>query len=157
MFSGIFSILPVYNSDKFLANIESNVILGLGVTVPGLVNLAPKRNANLATQIANQRTQVAQTTSRPDRFNLEQNYPNPFNPSPTIRYERAAAGQVCLTVYDVLGEKVADLLNTRQNQGRRTVTFDAGSLANGVYFVRLQATAEQGWHYDRTIKTLFLK
>ncbi len=75
----------------------------------------------------------------PKTFLLEQNYPNPFNPSTTIRYQLPAAGEVKLEVYDVLGKKVATLVNERQAAGVYQALWNASGLASGVYFYRLQA------------------
>jgi Zn-dependent metalloprotease len=79
---------------------------------------------------------------------LEQNYPNPFNPTTRIAYVlparagsalRVAGSDVRLAIYDVLGREVAVLVDEVQAPGRHEVTFDAGRLASGVYFYKLQA------------------
>ena len=76
---------------------------------------------------------------RPGEFTLEQNYPNPFNPTTTINYGLPESATVQLQVFDVTGRLVQTLVNQQQNAGRHTVTFDAGNMASGVYFYRLQA------------------
>lgn len=75
----------------------------------------------------------------PSRFVLDQNYPNPFNPQTTIRYEVGAVGQVTLEVFDVLGRRVATLVDGQQTPGAYTVTFDAANLPSGLYLYRLEA------------------
>lgn len=75
----------------------------------------------------------------PARIALEQNYPNPFNPATNIRFDVAEAGYVSLTVYDMLGRQVAQLVNENLSAGTHTVSFDAASLSSGVYLYRLQA------------------
>jgi hypothetical protein len=75
----------------------------------------------------------------PDRFELSQNYPNPFNPTTVIKYQLPTSAVVILRVYDVLGRKVATLVNARQGPGTYSTTFNAASFASGVYFYRLQA------------------
>jgi len=75
----------------------------------------------------------------PSKFKLYNNYPNPFNPSTNIKFDIAQAGQVQLEVFDVLGRKVASLVNERKSAGNYTVSFDASSLTSGVYFARLTA------------------
>jgi hypothetical protein len=77
--------------------------------------------------------------AKPAQFSLSQNYPNPFNPSTTIRYTLTKAGAVSLTVFDILGRKVADLINQRQQPGEHAVVFSAPSRASGVYFYRLSS------------------
>lgn len=77
----------------------------------------------------------------PTRFALEQNYPNPFNPSTTIAYQLPVASDVKLEVFDMLGKKVATLVNARQEAGAHLVNFNAAALSSGMYFYRLQAGA----------------
>ncbi len=76
--------------------------------------------------------------SVPRRFALHQNFPNPFNPVTTIVYEVPAAGKVELSVFNVLGQKVAQLVNNRQSAGIYQVKFNAAKLSSGIYFYRLK-------------------
>jgi hypothetical protein len=76
---------------------------------------------------------------KPGEFSLAQNYPNPFNPSTTIRFNMARTGQVSLEVFDLLGRKVASLVNGTRQVGVNEVRFDASALTTGVYFYRIQA------------------
>lgn len=73
----------------------------------------------------------------PEDFRLLQNYPNPFNPSTIISYHLPKNSQVRLTVFDLTGRKVEDLVDTRQSAGVYSVQFEAGSLASGVYFYQI--------------------
>lgn len=75
----------------------------------------------------------------PDEFKLSQNYPNPFNPTTQIEYSVAEASQVTLEVFNILGKRVATLINQEQQPGNYEVTFDGSNLASGVYLYRLQA------------------
>ena len=75
----------------------------------------------------------------PEQITLHQNYPNPFNPVTTISYELARSARVDLAVYDLLGRKVATLVNGMMPAAAHTVQFDAGQLASGMYMYRLQA------------------
>jgi hypothetical protein len=73
----------------------------------------------------------------PVSFALEQNYPNPFNPSTVIKYSLAERSNVTLDVYDVLGKKVASLINSNQEAGTHQINFDASNLASGFYVYTL--------------------
>ncbi len=79
----------------------------------------------------------------PSAFVLQQNYPNPFNPTTTIPFTVPSRAAVRLTVYDAVGREVALLVNEELSPGTYSATFDASSLASGVYFYRMTA-ANQG-------------
>jgi hypothetical protein len=74
----------------------------------------------------------------PAEFVLHQNYPNPFNPSSVIRYDIPDASHVLLEVYNMLGQRVAVLVDEFQIAGYYAVHFDAGYLSSGVYVYRIQ-------------------
>ncbi len=78
-------------------------------------------------------TEIAQ----PKNFELNQNYPNPFNPTTNIRFALPENGKVKLTIYNILGEAVAELLNYEMAMGIHDITFNAGNLASGIYVYRL--------------------
>jgi hypothetical protein len=75
----------------------------------------------------------------PGSFVLGQNYPNPFNPSTTIRYGLAADDVVRLSVYNLLGEEVAVLIDDRQTAGDHLVVWTPKNLSTGPYIYRLQS------------------
>lgn len=75
----------------------------------------------------------------PIQYNLAQNYPNPFNPVTTIEYALPQASKVKIEVYNVIGQKIATLVNSKQGAGYHTVTWDASDVSSGVYFYRLTA------------------
>jgi photosystem II stability/assembly factor-like uncharacterized protein len=72
-------------------------------------------------------------------FNIEQNRPNPFNPTTNIKFTISKSGWVKLTVYDILGKKVATLVNDNLKAGTFNVNFDAASLTSGVYFYKMES------------------
>ena len=80
---------------------------------------------------------VGETDGPPGSFALLDAYPNPFNPSTTIRYELPEQAHVVLKVFSVVGAEVATLADEVQEAGRRSVVFEAGGLASGVYLYRL--------------------
>lgn len=73
----------------------------------------------------------------PGQYALAQNYPNPFNPSTTIEFVIPQSGFVNLSVFNLLGEKVAELVNEVKESGNHTVTFDASKLSSGTYIYTL--------------------
>ena len=75
----------------------------------------------------------------PDKFELKQNYPNPFNPETVISWQLAVGSHVELSVYDLLGKKVATLVSKRMAAGNHTYTFDGKNLASGIYYYQLLA------------------
>lgn len=77
----------------------------------------------------------------PTDFALEQNFPNPFNPITIIRYAVPGESQLTLTVFDVLGRKVALLVDGVQSGGYKQVTWDASGVAGGIYYYRLDAVS----------------
>ncbi len=76
----------------------------------------------------------------PVESRLGQNYPNPFNPSTTIPFALKSAANVELTIYNMLGQKVATIINNqRYNAGQHSVNWNASALASGMYIYRITA------------------
>jgi hypothetical protein len=82
---------------------------------------------------------VADGAVIPERVSLAQNYPNPFNGTTIIQYELPSSGQVTLTIYDVLGRRVASLVDGWKDPGMHSVVWQANDIAGGVYFYKLQS------------------
>lgn len=79
----------------------------------------------------------------PSALKLDGNYPNPFNPSTTIHFTLPEASQVTVEVYDLVGRRVATLLdNTTLDAGSHEVRFDAVGLPSGSYLLRVEAADE---------------
>ena len=85
-------------------------------------------------------------------YALHQNYPNPFNPETQIVFDLVEAGNVTLTVYNLMGQEVATLVNGMKDAGRHVLTFDAMSLPSGLYLYKLEANGFTAQH-----KMLLLK
>ena len=93
----------------------------------------------------------------PITFALHQNYPNPFNPITSLRYDLPEQAQVTLTVYDLMGREVTQLINTTQKAGYRSVQWNATDMhgkpvSAGVYLYQIQAG-----EFVRTKKMVLLK
>jgi flagellar hook assembly protein FlgD len=87
---------------------------------------------------------VDNVSSVPEQFALHHNHPNPFNPITSLRYDLPEQAQVTLTVYDLLGREVTQLVNTTQEPGFKSVRWDAtdrhGKPASaGVYLYQIRA------------------
>ena len=85
-------------------------------------------------------------------FSLEQNYPNPFNPNTRIEFTLNERSRVTLTVYNMLGQEVATLIDGLMEAGGHNITWNASNAASGVYFYKLSAG-----DISRTMKMVLLK
>ena len=80
----------------------------------------------------------------PKYFTLHQNYPNPFNPITTLNYELSNSSHINMAIYDVLGNKVSQLVNSKQSPGFKSIQWDGTNsqgepLSAGVYLYKIQA------------------
>lgn len=93
----------------------------------------------------------------PSINSMSQNYPNPFNPTTTIKYSLAKSGQVSISVFNILGQKVKSLVNESRPAGENTTVWDgkdsSGSeVASGVYFYRIHSES-----LDETRKMILMR
>ncbi len=79
------------------------------------------------------------TVTKPKSFELMQNYPNPFNPSTHIEYSVPAPGRVHISVTNMLGQQLNDLVDEQKESGNYSVEFNAAHLPSGVYFYTLRS------------------
>jgi hypothetical protein len=84
-------------------------------------------------------TPVPERPAVPAEFALSQNYPNPFNPSTVIEFALPRESFVSLEIYNLLGERVAVLVDGKRPAGYYSTSFRAEDLANGLYFYRMNA------------------
>jgi hypothetical protein len=85
-------------------------------------------------------------------YSIQQNYPNPFNPVTRINYSIPSAGKVNITVFDLIGNEVAVIVNQELEAGNHSADFNAASLTSGVYFYKITSGS-----FTKTMKMLLLK
>jgi hypothetical protein len=93
----------------------------------------------------------------PDRYKLYQNYPNPFNPKTVIQYDIPELSQVSLTIYDLSGREINQLVNEAQSPGLKTMVWDGkdfmgNKMGAGVYIYQLKSD-----NYVESKKMIFVK
>jgi len=93
----------------------------------------------------------------PVDFKVSQNYPNPFNPTTTIDFSIPENSQVTISVYNLIGQKIATLFNGKISAGNHKVDFNAEDLTSGIYVYHFNALAESGSDYSITKKMTLLK
>ncbi len=91
-------------------------------------------------------------------YSLEQNFPNPFNPSTNIRFGLKTQSTVRLEVFNILGQKVDDIVRGELSEGSHIFTWNA-SVPSGVYFYRLEVTSMEnpGEHFVQIRKMVLMK
>jgi len=75
----------------------------------------------------------------PSEFLLSQAYPNPFNPTTTLRFAIPIDSKVLLSVYNLQGREVSNLIDGNMDAGYHSIVWDANSLSSGIYFVKIVA------------------
>lgn len=88
----------------------------------------------------------------PKGFSLAQNYPNPFNPATLIKFSIQKTSDVKLSIFNVLGQEVAVIVNENLQPGNYKVSFNASALSSGVYFYKMTAGT-----YSETKKMVIIK
>lgn len=78
-------------------------------------------------------------SSLSEKFSIDQNYPNPFNSKTKMNYTLPADSRVLIEVFDILGKKIATLVNDRKSEGNYSVIFDSENIPGGIYFYKLTA------------------
>lgn len=146
----------IYNENYAIGDVKPGIytITALSGTYKRTVTVEAGKVAN-----ADAVTTVKQNNNKVNGFVLYQNYPNPFNPETTIRYtipvetrHTLSLQNVLLNVYDVLGKKIATLVNESQKPGSYEVTWNANNFPCGIYFYRLTICK-----FSKTRKMILLK
>ncbi|MDH3268057.1 MAG: T9SS type A sorting domain-containing protein [Ignavibacteria bacterium] len=134
-----------------VGGIVVNVPIG-GSGVYELTNFTTINQLKLFIYYNNIVTGVEDENIKPITYMMEQNFPNPFNPSTTIKYSVQEYGAVKLSVYNLLGERVAKLMNETLAAGDYQAVFNAKELSSGVYIAKLESV-----NYKQTIKMILSK
>lgn len=137
-------LVNVYDNADFgtvmdLTSAQSANLLGAGVALVNCPVVSLDATGTAVEQLSDE---------LPAAFDLEQNYPNPFNPETTIQYALTQSGSVSLQVFNVLGQKVADLVNDVQTAGTYRASWNGQDLtgravASGIYLYRLTLNGQQ--------------
>lgn len=92
-------------------------------------------------------------------YNLYNNYPNPFNPETVIKFSLKEKSNVTLTVFNIAGQKVAELVSGEMEKGMYEKRFNGTKFSSGVYIFRLSAQSLEhaNINYTKTMKALLLK
>ncbi len=102
---------------------------------------------------------VEATVAKPKNFEMSQNYPNPFNPTTKVDYQLAEDAHVVVEIYNITGQKVAQVLNEQQAAGYYTMQVNSGitsSLASGIYLYRIAAVGNTSDAKFVSIKKMIL-
>lgn len=143
--------LPVEFGLGSAAVIDSLIVRWPSGLMQGFANVTPNQ---IITLIEGQPLGgINPSPKLPERFRLEQNYPNPFNPKTIINYKLPITNYVSLTIYNVLGKVVAELVHEKQSAGSYKVEWDGSNYPSGVYFYTLTANGS----YIETIKMVLIK
>lgn len=95
---------------------------------------------------------VGEESKLPVTYSLLQNYPNPFNATTSIKFALPEAADVDLSIYNMLGQKVATLASGQMQAGYHAVNWDASEVATGVYFYKITAGAFSEIHQMTLLK-----
>lgn len=146
--AGLFaaSAESVYTADQ--ANAWINITGDLSLSgFPFIARLAVTNDHLLAgtndgiwrASLADLVTNTAGDVAPPATYQVHQNYPNPFNPSTTVRYDVPMRSYITISVFSLLGQNVATLLEQEVEPGRHSVTWVAEGFPSGIYLLRFSA------------------
>jgi len=135
--------IPLYNYETNY-NIEGLFVSGEYIYVADGGSLLILRHATTDSE--------DESVLRPRRISFLHNYPNPFNASTTIEFNLPEAVDVELSIYNILGQKIATLFDERKAAGDYSVTWNAIDYPSGVYFARIETE-----NYSNNIKMVLLK
>jgi hypothetical protein len=134
--SGVFQC-KVYLTD--VTRLPDSIAVSPGDTLIVVSEADPSKRFSIVIGVPYIPTFVEESSTFPIAFELAQNYPNPFNPLTKIKFSVPSQTKIILRVFNILGQQVAMLVNGLMSAGNHEVTFDASSLASGVYLYQISA------------------
>ena len=141
------TIVFVFKATKAFARSAS---AGLTLDNGEIVNVFGKNMADASVNMSQAEVAIPLT------FALSQNYPNPFNPSTIIEYQLPVKGNVTLTIFNTLGQRVVTLIDNQEVEaGSYKTRWNAKNLASGIYFYSLRVEGIKG--FLKTRKMILLK
>ena len=143
---------PMPGSNIFAACVGNKINDTVKVFVPGIYNVTSMANFDVLQGNYVPPVGIIQTGEIATAYLLSQNYPNPFNPTSRINFAIPTSGNVKMIVTDVVGKRVAVLVDEFKTSGSYSVSFDASSLSSGIYFYTLSAG-----NFKETKKMLLIK
>jgi hypothetical protein len=150
---------------------DPRVIYGYSTTVNGgapfgidslLMRDQCSGGSNVGQTLRSGENEQSSVSAIPTEYALHENYPNPFNPTTLIRYDLPEASTVTLSVFNILGQKVATLVNGEVAAGYQTAEWNASnssgvSVPSGIYLYRLQVTSLNGKEFHEVKKMVLMK
>lgn len=144
------------STDKIYWGISYIYYYGTGeddwTSVDNLLFLIDPETGNIVDNISDVKKEIEPVNN----FTLYQNYPNPFNPSTTIQVVLNDRSDVTLTIYNILGQKVATLFSGKMSSGLHNFEWKAND-NSGIYFYRIDVTGSNGVTQSQTKKMILLK
>jgi hypothetical protein len=143
----LITISTTDGSGTMVGGIGFQNVLGLGYAINGIVNsVTPDGDENVV----------------PKEYSLSQNYPNPFNPSTLIEFSLPVNSDVRLTIYNLLGQAVTELINEEISSGSYSVVWNGEDqnglkVSSGIYLYKIQANGANGKEFQQIRKMVLLK
>ena len=134
-------------SGTMVGDINFEGVMGLTYAINGIVNSVESDNTE---------------GTKPEEYSLSQNYPNPFNPSTTIKFSLPEQSGVRLTIYNLLGQEVTEIVNEEMSAGKYSVVWNGTDrsglkVSSGVYLYKIRANGKSGKNFTKIRKMILLK
>ena len=114
----------------------------INISINGSLTLGPEDFDIIVASRAGTSVAVAHTAVEVDSFTMKSLYPNPFNPVTKLSYDVEKAGNLRITVFNILGQEVVELYNDYQSFGSHSLIWNASNMASGVYYMNLELNGQ---------------